>query len=362
MCSTVERVHVVEPGDVLDADDALMHCLVRQPGRADEIPDRVKAGLAGAQPLIYDDMRAVDFRLGAFEADILDVADDADREDHALDGDVVALAAGLDLRRDIVLAALQVFHGCAGMDLDPLLLEALARESGDLFVFDRQDAVEHLDDGHLGAHVTVEAGEFHADRAGADDQKRFRDRLGDHRFLVGPYQLAVGFEPGQRAGPRAGRQHDMRRGEIGHGFAVLRDGNFAFTGEPGFAIEHGDLVLAHQMRDAVRQLLGDRTRAGDDLLRIIGDVFRREAELVEMMQQVINLGGAQQRFGRDAAPVEADAAELVALDQRRLHAELRGADCRDIAARTAADHDQVKGILGHRGFIGASSAGLRRAS
>src|SRR5205823_13487270 len=37
----VERVHVVEPGDLVDADHALMHSLVRQPGRADEIADRV---------------------------------------------------------------------------------------------------------------------------------------------------------------------------------------------------------------------------------------------------------------------------------------------------------------------------------
>ena len=248
------------------------------------------------------------------------------------------------------------------MDLDALFLEALAGESGDLFVLDRQDAVEHFDDRHLGAHVAVEAGEFHADRAGADDQKRFRDRLRDHRFLVGPYQLAVGFEPGQRAGPRAGRQHDMRRREIGHGFAVLRDGNFAFTGEPGLAIEHGDLVLAHQMPDAVRQLLGDRTRAGDDLLRVVADVFRGKAELVEVMQEMMDFGSAQQRLSRDAAPVQADSAQLVALDESCFHAELCRPDRRDIAARPAADHDQVKGILGHRGSIGASSAGLRRAS
>jgi hypothetical protein len=54
--------------------------------------------------------------------------------------------------------------------------------------------------------------------------------------------------------------------------------------------------------------------------------------------QVVDLGRAQQRLGRDAAPVEADAAQMLALDQRRLHAELRRADGRDIAAGTAADH------------------------
>ena len=62
---------------------------------------------------------------------------------------------------------------------------------------------------------------------------------------------------------------------------------------------------------------------------------------------MVDLRAAQQRLGRDAAPVEADAAELVALDDRGLHAELRRADRRDIAARPAAEHDQVEGIISH---------------
>ena len=52
----VERMHVLHPGDLLDADDALMHRLVRQPGRADDIADRLDAVLAGPQPLVDDDM------------------------------------------------------------------------------------------------------------------------------------------------------------------------------------------------------------------------------------------------------------------------------------------------------------------
>ena len=80
-------MHVVDPGDVLDADHAFMHRLVRQPGRADQIADRIDAGLAGAQPLVDDDMGALDLDLGAFEADILDIADDADGQDHPVDGD-----------------------------------------------------------------------------------------------------------------------------------------------------------------------------------------------------------------------------------------------------------------------------------
>jgi hypothetical protein len=41
-----------------------------------------------------------------------------------------------------------------------------------------------------------------------------------------------------------------------------------------------------------------------------------------VLHGVENLGRAQQRLGRDAAPVEADAAEMLALDDCRLEAEL----------------------------------------
>ena len=56
MLRSVERVDVVDPGDLLDADHPFVDRLVRQPGRPDEIADRVDARLAGAQPFVDDDM------------------------------------------------------------------------------------------------------------------------------------------------------------------------------------------------------------------------------------------------------------------------------------------------------------------
>ena len=53
--------------------------------------------------------------------------------------------------------------------------------------------------------------------------------------------------------------------------------------------------------------------------------------------------GLQQRLGRDAADVEAGAAQRrVLLDDRHLQAELGGADRRHIAAGAGADHDEVE--------------------
>ena len=49
----------------------------------------------------------------------------------------------------------------------------------------------------------------------------------------------------------------------------------------------------------------------------------------------------QQGFGWNAAPVQTYSAELGALDAHHLLAKLRCANCSDIAAGSAADHDEV---------------------
>src|SRR6185437_8349969 len=51
--------------------------------------------------------------------------------------------------------------------------------------------------------------------------------------------------------------------------------------------------------------------------------------------------------------VETDAAQMLALDDRSLHAELRRADRRDIPARPAAEHDEVERSIGHQSSISA---------
>ena len=112
------------------------------------------------------------------------------------------------------------------------------------------------------------------------------------------------------------------------------------------AVEHRDLVLLQQVADATAELLRHAAAALDHGGHVEARVVGREAEARRVPHQLQHLGRAQQRLGRDAAPVQADAAQMLALDQRHLHLELRGADRRHVAARAAADDDQVE-ALGH---------------
>ena len=77
--------------------------------------------------------------------------------------------------------------------------------------------------------------------------------------------------------------------------------------------------------------------AGKSGAHVAGD----DPELLGAVEGLEHLGRAQQRLGRDAAPVEADPTEVLALDAGGLEAELRAADRRDVAAGAGADHDDI---------------------
>src|SRR3546814_488614 len=129
------------------------------------------------------------------------------------------------------------------------------------------------------------------------------------------------------------------------------------------AVEDRNLVFLHQELDAARELGRDLARALDHLLRVDGDLaFNLEAVGFGVLDVAVDLGRAQQRLGRDAAPVQADAAELVALDDGGLEAQLGRADRRGIAAGAGAEDDDVETGVAHVGsspLTAAWSAGRR---
>src|SRR5262249_20133937 len=90
-----------------------------------------------------------------------------------------------------------------------------------------------------------------------------------------------------------------------------------------------------------------RARAGHDLAGVEADFLGREAKIVEPVEQMIDFGAPQQCLGWNAAPVEADAAQVLALDDRRLHPQLRRPDSRDVTPRPTADNYQTEGSFRH---------------
>ena len=81
----------------------------------------------------------------------------------------------------------------------------------------------------------------------------------------------------------------------------------------------------------------------------------------EVRRLVDHRGDVQQRLRRDAADVEADAAERrVALDQHGLQAEVGGAERRRVAAGAGAEHEHVAFDVGACRRSGAAARRRRR--
>ena len=142
---------------------------------------------------------------------------------------------------------------------------------------------------------------------------------GHHRLFVGPDQFAVRLEPRQRPGAGAGGDDDVLGLDVGEHLAACADhGDAPLPSEPRSPFDHLDLVLAHEIGDAVGEPVGDFAAALDHAGKIEADIVAGEPELGRAAHRCVKLGGAQQRLGRDAAPIEADAAEMLALDDRGL--------------------------------------------
>jgi hypothetical protein len=127
----------------------------------------------------------------------------------------------------------------------------------------------------------------------------------------------------------------------------------------------GDLVGLEQLGHPTGELLDDLFLAPDEGLEVDLGVLHADAVHREIVRDVVELlGGIEQRLRRDAAHVEAGAAQRLlavladpGVDAGRLQAELRGADRGVITGRAAADDDDVELFL-FAHFIRSRDSGL----
>ena len=121
-----------------------------------------------------------------------------------------------------------------------------------------------------------------------------------------------------------------------------------------------DLALLGQRLEAAGELADDAVLPRAHLVDVDARLLERDAGLAELVGLGQDLGDVQQRLGRDAADVQADAAELLAaVDQRDGQPEVGGAERGRVAARAAAEDGHLDldvGVGGGRGRLGGRSA------
>ena len=123
-------------------------------------------------------------------------------------------------------------------------------------------------------------------------------------------------------------------------------------------LDDGDLALLGHAADAAGQLVDHAVLELAQPVEIDLGLAEREAHVGSFLGVGDHLGGVEQRLGRDAADVQADAAQLwVALDENDLFAEIGGAERGGVAARARAQHQNLGVVLGV-GVLGG--AGARR--
>jgi hypothetical protein len=178
---------------------------------------------------------------------------------------------------------------------------------------------------------------FHPDRAAADHDQVFRRRLSFEDRLVGQEGYVVQAGDGGGRGARSRRQHEAAR--LDRGTAGLhRIG----TGETGAGADHLDTQPLEPLHRVVG---GDGRDHAVDMVVDPGEVDLRlmpiDAEAASVAHGLRRFAGCQQRFGRDAAVVEAIAAHGAALDQHggSSHLDRPGSDRQP--AGTGADHTDI---------------------
>jgi len=169
----------------------------------------------------------------------------------------------------------------------------------------------------------------------------------------------VRFEPRQHPRPGACRNNDvlcligsLAFCALGHRIGrfdnrLLRFGHDDLTGLRNcrFAPDHVDFVFLEQKSHTAGQFSGYAARAFDHSRWVKPHIVGCQPVVGGVLHIVIDFSRTQQRLCRDTAPVQANAAEMLTLDDCRFQSQLSRPDGRDVSPGTGPNnHNIISGI------------------
>ena len=323
------------PGRDLRGHMAFVRRLVRQHRRTGDVADGEDMRHIRPHLLVGGDVAAViHLDAGRLGADPLPVGRAADgHQDHIVDGrfraaveaDVDAIARGL--RAD-------------GLGLQHQAIKAgrvlLLPDLDEVAVCAGHQSLEHLDDVDARAERRVDGRHLHPDDAAADHQHPLRHRRQLQRARGIDDARVIGKE-GQLRRLRARR--DDRLVETN---AALADRQLMRSGELPLARDHLHLARLRHHRHAAAEATHHLVFPGAQLLHFDAGVAEGNAMPGEIARAVHQAGDVEQRLRRDAADVEADAAQrLVALDQHHALTQVGRPEGGGVSAGARSQHEDV---------------------
>jgi hypothetical protein len=331
--------------------NALILGLVRQHRAAHDVADGVDALHIGRKMVVDLDPTAIVDRDACFlQAETFGVGDAADADQHDVRFQRLCRAASRRFDAD-----LQRFTGRidtrdlrAELECHALLFQHALELPRDLAVHTRQNAIEEFHHGDLRAEPAPDRTELETDDAGAHHQQLARHLVQGQRAGGRHHALLVDLDALEFCDVGAGGDDDVLRLQR---FRLAVGGlHFDLAGTEHFArpLIGIDLVLleqeGHTLGVAVDRLvleIQQRRQVEIGLADLDAHFRKRVRDLLEPLRS------EQQRFRRNAADVEASAAEgRPLLHHRNLHAELSCTNGADVAAGTGADDDEIIGSHG----------------
>lgn len=326
-------------GDPLGDGNAVFLGFMGEHGTVDDVADGPDAGDVGLEVGVDLDAFFVgEGDAGGFEAEVVGVGAAADGDEHDIGGELEGLAVALGGEG----FGLGVEAGDLGVYLDgeALFLEDAGEVAGDIRIAGPADGGKEFDDGDLGTEAGPDGAEFEADGAAAHDHE-FPGDFGEVDGVIGRDDgLGVEFKEGELDRRGAGGDDDVFGGEF-----LIADGEFGGGGELGFAGDNGDLAGFGELGDAAGEFGDDGVLLFQHGREIDFEIGEREAVVGGVMASEGDvLGGVEEGLARDAADVEAGAAEGGSfVDEGDLEAELGGAESADVAAGAGADDNEIEG-------------------
>jgi hypothetical protein len=119
----------------------------------------------------------------------------------------------------------------------------------------------------------------------------------------------------------------------------------AASGDIGFGLDDLDLAGLHRGLDAADEFADHLVLALDYLAVVEGGAVHADSVFVAVEGIVVHFGAVEQRLGRDAAFIEADASQFFPLEEDDAEAQGAGAFRRDISSGTSADDCKIVHIL-----------------